>query len=55
MLASGEKHRSEPVVKTIDGKMFAIDREDFADAFALGDTDHSRVSQVHGAIGIFSH
>jgi len=55
MLTSGEKHRSEPVVEAIDGKIFAICCEDFADAFALGGTDQSRVRHVHRAIGILAH
>ena len=52
---SGEKHGSEAIVKAIDWKIFAIDREDFADALALGGSDQSRISHVHGAIGILAH
>lgn len=55
MIASGEKHKSKPVVKAIDRKIFAIDGEDFADAFALSGSDQSCISHVHGAIGIFAH
>jgi hypothetical protein len=53
--ASGEKHGSEAVVKAIDGKIFAIYREDFADALSLGGSDQGRISHVHGAIGILAH
>jgi hypothetical protein len=55
MLASGEKHGSEAVVKAIDGKTFAIYREDFADALSLGGSDQSRISHVHRTVGILAH
>jgi hypothetical protein len=42
-------------VKAIDGKVFAIDGEDFADAFPLRNAYQSRIGHIHGVVGILAH
>jgi len=42
-------------VEAVDGEVAAVDGKDFAEAFALGDTEKSGVGELHAAIGVFAH